>query len=260
MSLFSTINVELCSHCNKQCWMCGRRKIEREHPELANWGDMDFNLVKIIARQLPSNIIVQFHNNGEGLLYPLFGEAVKLFKKQIKCITTNGKLLVEKADEIIGNLDTIAISIIQDDPESEEQFKIIKEFLKLKGNKKPFVIFRLLGDVDSKRYENLNGIIVRRILHNPMGSFNYTKQPTIPETGICGDMLNHLCISRNGEVSICVRFDPHKLGVIGNANNQTLEEIWNNKKRLQWLEYHKQGRRDKIPLCSKCDFWGIPTS
>ena len=103
------IHLELTSRCNKNCWMCGRRKIDREYPEIAmNYGDMDFKLVKKIAAQLPEGIVVQFHNNGEPLLYPKFGEAVRLFKDQIKCVDTNAKLIVEKADEIIDNLDTMS--------------------------------------------------------------------------------------------------------------------------------------------------------
>jgi len=257
----ANVNVELTSRCNKNCWMCGRRKVEREYPELAlKYGDMDFELVKKIASQLPPNIVVQLHNNGEPLLYPRFGEAVKLFNKQITNIVTNGKLLVEKANEIIGNLDTMSISIIEDDPEADEQYKIIEQFLKIKGNKKPYTTLRLNGNVDSKRYEKLGLTIIRRILHSPLGSFNYKKKsPTIPEIGICLDFLHHLAINSQGKVSICVRFDPKGLGVIGDVNKEPLERIRNSKKRMEWLEYHRQGRRDKIPLCSYCHFWGVPT-
>jgi len=252
------INVELTSRCNKNCWCCGRRKVERDYPELMlKYGDMDFELVKKIADQLPPNVVVQLHSNGEGTLYPKFGEAVRLFHRQITNIVTNGKLLIEKIDEI-ANLDTITISVIENDPEADEQYEIIKIFLKLKG-KKPYVIIRLNGDVDSERYEKLGCLIARRVLHNPMGSFDYRRDPTIPEAGICLDFLHHMSINSNGLVSICVRFDPKGLGVVGDANKQTLEEIWNGKKRLKWLEYHKQGKRDKIPLCSCCQFWGVPT-
>lgn len=256
------INVELTSRCNKQCWICGRRKVDKDYPELAiNYGDMDFELVRRIAAQLPSNIVVQLHKDGEALLYPRFGEAAGLFKKQIRNIVTNGKLLVEKAGEIIDNLDTIAISVFEDDPEAEEQLQIIKEFLKIKGNRKPYTIIRIIGNVDPSRYNDLGVLIVKRVFHAQMGSFNYCrKNPTIPEIGICWDFLHHLCINREGKVSICVRFDPKGLGVIGDINGQLLEEIWNNKKRMQWLEYHKQGRREEIPLCSYCHFWGVPTS
>ena len=254
------INIELTSRCDKSCWMCGRRKVEKEFPELAlEYGDIDFDLLENISKQLPSNIVVQLHNNGESLLYPRFGDAVRLFNKQITNIVTNGKLLIEKADEIIDNLDTIAISIIENDPEADDQYTIIEKFLKIKGNKKPFPILRINGLVKLERYKKLGLIMATRILHSPLGSFNYKKNPTIPEIGICLDFLHHLSINNKGEVSICVRFDPERLGVIGDAKEKSLKEIWDSPKRMKWLEYHRQGRRDKVPLCSYCHFWGVPT-
>lgn len=254
------INVELTSRCNKSCWMCGRRKVERDYPELAlKYGDMDFPIVKKIADQLPPNIVVQLHNNGEPLLYPRFGEAVRLFHNQITNIVSNGKLLVDKSDEIIDNLDTLAISVIENDPEAEEQYGIIEEFLKIKGGKKPYTISRLNGDVDQEKYRKLGLTMATRILHSPMGSFNYKKTPTIPEIGICLDFLHHLAINNEGKVSICVRFDPKGVGVIGDVRTQSIEEIWNSPKRMEWLDHHKKGRRDIIPLCAYCHFWGVPT-
>jgi len=255
------INVELTSRCNKSCWMCGRRKVERDYPELTlEYGDMDFELVVKIAEQLPPNVVVQLHNNGEALLYPRFGDAVKLFSEQITNIVTNGKLLVEKADEIIDNLDTLAVSIIESDPEADEQYEIIEKFLRIKGGKNPFIILRLNGDVNQERYKKFGLPMATRIIHSPLGSFNYKKKdPTIPEIGICLDFLHHLAIDSKGKASICVRFDPKRLGVIGDANEQSLAEIWCSPERMEWLEYHKQGRRDKIPLCSYCHFWGVPT-
>lgn len=257
----TTVNVELTSRCNKNCWICGRRKIDREFPEIAlQYGDMDFDLVKRIAKQLPPNIVVQLHNNGEPLLYPRFGEAASLFAHQIKCIDTNGKLLLEKAEEVIDVIDTMAISVIEKDAEADEQFEIVGKFLKLKRDKKPFTLLRINGEVETRRYEKLGLTMVSRVLHSALGSFNYAKQnPTIPEIGICLDFLNHLAINKDGEASICVRFDPKRLGVIGDAKKQSLSEIWNGKKRMAWLAHHEQGRRDQVPLCSYCHFWGVPT-
>ena len=255
-----SLHLELTSRCNKNCWMCGRRKIDREYPQVAlRYGDMSFALVEKIARQLPEGIVVQFHNNGEPLLYPRFREAVKLFEHQIKCMNTNAKLIIEKADEIIDNLDTLSISVIEKDPEGDEQYELVRKFLEIKGERKPHVIFRCLGNVDLERWGKLDGIIATRILHNPLGSFNYKKKPTVPEIGICVEILNHMAINRSGEVSICVRFDPKRLGVIGDANSIPLMEIWQNPLRKEWVKNHIEGRRDRIPLCSYCDFWGVPT-
>ncbi len=256
----TTVNIELTSRCNKKCFCCGRRKLEKEHPELCDWGDMDFKLVEKIAKQLPEGIVVQLHNNGESLLYPRFGDAAKLFQRQIRCLDTNGKLIVEKADEIISNLETLTISVIENDPEGDEQYKLVKKFLRIKGNKKPNLIYRCLGKVDTEKWKKLPGIVATRVLHNPLGSFKYKKNPTKPEIGICLDLLNHMCIDRFGKVSICVRFDPLRLGVIGDANKTPLVGIWNSPKRRKWLKYHIEGKRNKVPLCSYCEFWGVPTS
>lgn len=257
-----TINIELTSRCNKNCWMCGRRKVDREYPQLAlDYGDIDFELLEMIAPQIPEGIVVQFHRDGEALLYPHFGAAVKLFQNNIRNIVTNGKLLVEKADEIIGNLETLSVSIFENDEEADEQYKILDEFLKIKNDRKPFVTLRLIGDVDSSRYDSLGQMYIRRVLHSPMGSFNYRKRkPTIPEIGICWDFLGHPCINHKGDFSICVRFDPKGIGVLGNVNDASLEDLWNGEKRRKWKELHVAGRRNEVPLCSNCEYWGCPTS
>lgn len=256
----TTVNIELSSKCNKNCWMCGRRKIDNDYPEIAmNYGNMEVDMLKKIVEQTPPGIICQFHSNGESLLHPNFGDMVRVFDKQIKCMNTNGKLIVDKYSEIINNLDTITISVIEKDPEGDEQFEIVKKFLDIKKNKKPFMVYRLLGNVENRyRWEQLPGMVVNRILHSPMGSFKYTKKVVKPEIGICFDILNHLVIDRFGDVSICVRFDPHKLGIIGNINSNSLADMWNGNLRLKWLQYHIEGNREKVPLCKTCEFWGIP--
>lgn len=259
----TTINVELTSLCNKNCWMCGRRKIDREYPEISiKYGNMDFKLVEQISKQIPERIVVQLHNNGEPLLYPEFGKAANLFRKNIRNIVTNGKLLLEKKSEIIDNLETLAVSIIEKDDEADEQYEILLKFLEFKGYKKPNLILRLNGVIENEeRYIRLGVPVARRAIHAPEGSFNYVKvDPVVPEIGICLDFLNHLAINKDGDVSICVRFDPNRLGVIGNIKNNSLEELWNSGVRLKWLDAHVAGKREKIPLCSYCHFWGVPTS
>lgn len=240
--------------------MCGRRKVERDYPELAlKYKDMDLALVESIARQLPERIVVQLHNNGEPLLYPEFKEASHLFKRQIRCADTNGKLLVERAEDIIGNLETLTISTFENDDEALEQLKLIEEFLKIKGKRKPNVIIRCLGNVEIERYKKLKCVIATRILHSPMGSFKYAKSPTVPEIGICLDLLGHMVIRSDGKVSICVRFDPKGVGIIGDCRKTALADIWNGPQRRKWVQQHIEGKRKEVPLCSSCEFWGVPT-
>jgi len=281
----SVVNIEITSRCNKNCFCCGRRKLEKL--KKTDWGDIDFKLLKIIAEQLPENIIVQFHFNGESLLYPKFGDAIKLFPNQIKCLDTNGKLLVKKEYEIIDNLDTLTISVIENDPDGDEQYKLVKHFLNIKGDNKPFMVYRLLGDVSNKqRWYDLPGIVATRVLHNPMGSFDYKnkvtipkhvtnkqrwydlpassfgykKKVTIPEHGICLDLLTHLVIDRYGDCYPCVRFNPSRYMKLGNVRENTLLDLWNNPHRLEMIKQHVKGNRKCTVLCSSCEFYGCPIS
>ena len=253
------LNIELTSRCNKKCWMCGRRKLERDYPELCNWGDMDKDLVMEISRQVPEGIVLQMHNNGDPLLYPDLGWALSLFQKNIRCFDTNGKLLLERGDEIFGNMETLTISVIEDDEEGDEQYELVRRFISKRGVRKPSLIYRLLGRVDHpERWERLPGLVARRLLHAPEGSRQYRRPPTIPEIGICLDLLTHLAINRFGEVSVCVRFDPHKHGVIGDLKYHTLSEIWNGQVRKYYVQQHLEGLRNSLQLCGACDYFGLP--
>jgi radical SAM protein with 4Fe4S-binding SPASM domain len=239
--------------------MCGRRKLEREHPEIkSTYGDMDLALVKHIAKQVPDGTLVQFHWNGEPTLYPHLGTVLGLFKHCIRQFDTNGKLLVEKANEIIDNLEILTISVIQDDLENYEQAKTVEYFQAMKGDTKPQIVFRLLGNIPNQSwYEKFpNAKVVKRVLHSPDGSFDYEKEVVKPEHGICLDLLEHLAIDRYGNVSPCVRFDPECENIIGNLNEEGLMDIWNGDKRAKLIQEHVEGKRPGF--CSKCDYYGIP--
>ena len=265
MNGLTTVNIELTSRCNKTCWMCGRRKVDTDYPHLKNsYGDMPFDLVKKIAECVLEGIILQFHWNGEPLLYDNLGMALQLFKNNIRCLDTNGKRLIKKADEIIDNLEVITISVIQDDKPEETSYQKfnIKEFIKLKGDRKPRIVYRCLGDVDTRWYERHQGMVVTRVLHKEMGSFGYEKKVTMPETGICQEVLTKLAIDRFGKVSPCVRFDPWGENIIGDIKidhvGNDLEAIWNSPKRVKMVQQHIDGKRDDIKFCKQCDYWGVP--
>lgn len=221
---------------------------------------MPIEMAEDIAEQVPTGTVVQFHWNGEPTLYPRLGDSLRLFEHCFRSFNTNGWLLVEKAGEIIGNLESLVISVHEKELEADEQYRTVREFVKIKGDKKPFMVYRLLGDADVLRnWHRLPGLIVTRTLHNPMGSRDYKKPVTIPEIGVCWDFLTHLAIDRYGIASICVRFDPDNLGMIGHVKDMSLEEIWARKFEM-WGEYHFRGEREKVPLCKTCEFWGVPIS
>lgn len=253
------IHLELSSVCDKNCWMCGRRKLEREHPELCNWGFMPIEMVYKLSKEIPRGTVVQFHGNGESLCYPYLGAALSLFPGCIRQFNTNAKLLMERAEEIIENLEVLTISVIPKDPEAESQLETVRQFLAKKGDRPPQMVYRLLGDVENaERWKALPGLVITRTLHSPDGSRAYQKPATVPEIGICLELLTHLAIDRYGNISICVRFDPAGKLRLGNIKKTTLWEAWHGAKRKKYLEKHINGKRGECPGCDRCEFWGVP--
>jgi len=245
--------------------MCGRRKMEREYPQLCDWGDMPFEMVEKVAEEINRidavGQVIQFHNNGEPLLYPRLGEALTLFASlgRIRQFNTNGKLLMEKAKEIIGNLDVLTVSVVENDPEGDEQYEMVKKFIEIKGSNAPKLVYRLLGRIDHpERWEKLPGLIARRTIHSPDGSFDYQEEPVVPEIGICLDLLTHLSVDRYGNASMCVRFDPDGYLIIGNVASESLLKMWHGTKRRIYISYHKLKDRDTMAGCQRCEYWGIP--
>lgn len=253
------VNLELSSKCAKRCFMCPHSDPKNDD----QWGDMDFLLVEKAARELPPNITVIFHHDGEPLEYPRFGEAVRLFKNQVTTMNTNGRLLVQKADDIIGIMDNVTLSTFEGDPEWPFQLAILKEFLVLKnGWLKPKVLIRHLGRLNSDRQaaiERLGIPVTLRAFRGKGVGVDYHAKSLIPDTGICLDFLTKTLIDHNGMVHVCTLFTMDSAGIIGDFNKQSLDEIWNGELRMQWLEYHRQGLRNKIPRCAACDYHGVPS-
>jgi radical SAM protein with 4Fe4S-binding SPASM domain len=214
-------------------------------------GDMDRLLYRHIVDQYRGDI-VQFNKDGEVLLYPHLYEAIYLVRDRIVNIVTNGILLWERRKDI-EDVTTITVSVIEDD---ESQFETVKRFVEHYSIP---VFIKFLGDYHNPDYAKLGLKTMRRTIHAPGGDWNYKKSPNIPELGICLDFLMKPSISWDGKFYICNRYDPEGKGVIGDASKNTIMEIWNNEKRMQWLEYHRYGQREKVPLCATCKFWGIPT-
>lgn len=247
--MFSWINIELTSMCNKHCHFCGRvgAKIE--------YGDMKIELFEKILDQLNGVEIIQLHRDGEPLLYDNLAHVLGLCRKKgiLTNIVTNGKNLSKKIVDL-RDCTTITVSVFEQD---SEQFNEITQFIH--ATDKPKLFIKLIDNYEGSEYKVLNLPILKRQLHESEGSRRYLNvKPMIPEIGICTDLFKP-AISWKGEMFMCCRFDPEKKGLLGDLSKSTIHELWYSDKRLQWLEYHKQGKRELVPLCSQCEFWGVPT-
>lgn len=253
MNGLSHVFIELTNRCDKHhlCSMCGRQN------GITEYGDMNWSVLCQIAEQVPPNIVVSFHRNGEPTAYPFLGQALGLFWNNITSIVTHGLNLVKKAPKIIDNCTTVVVSRFESDPDRDEQLRILKEFLELKGCKPPQVIVKHIGVFNEERLHSV--FYTSRSLHSAKGSRDYkAHDPVIPEAGICLDLLSTLSINWNGDVYICNRNNP--AGLLGNIDESDLSDLWNGPKRQKYIAAHKAGSRQNAELCKTCDYYGIPVS
>lgn len=80
------------------------------------------------------------------------------------------------------------------------------------------------------------------------------KQPPIPVITACRSIFDGLTILHDGRVITGCCFDSNGELNIGDANTQSLLEIWRGDKLMELCEFHNQGKRMEIPLCRSCTF------
>jgi radical SAM protein with 4Fe4S-binding SPASM domain len=253
--MFSEINIELTSRCQKHCQICPRWKDGKEK------GDIPFSLLEKIEPQLDDNVLIHFHNNGEPLLYDKLYDVAELFKRQIKHFDTNGISLVKRFLSI-QYFNIISVSIIEDDPIGTEQLSILTDYINDCKPENQKVIARCVGNIDEERMRYIKGLnipIVHRVIHHPSGRNNYTKETIKPEDFICRDFLNHPAIDFKGNFYMCVKYDPEGIGILGNVNDTPIKAMWYGKKRMEYLENHIKDRND-IEFCKNCEYYGYPNA
>lgn len=267
LSGLSQINIELTSRCDKHtlCAFCGHQDAAI-HPNL-QFGEMSTNLLWDLGAELKplgKHLVVQFHRDGDPLAvsYPL-PYAVGAFQANIRSIVTHGERLGERANEVMESCDSVCVSIFRADPDRDLQLTALRDFLKIKGDKLPRVFLKVVGDMSDDElqpYLALELPVLRRSIHVPTGNSKYAHRlPLLPEHGICLDLLHHPSVAWDGRVYLCNRLDTHDLGLIGNLNEESLDAIWNGKLRASYIQAHIEGRRNDVPACRGCLFYGVPS-
>lgn len=229
------------------------------------YGDMDYGLLERIRQQVEPGIVISFHRDGEPTAYPRLREALELFRGFTTSIVTHGLNLERRAEEIIGNVTALTISVFRGDPDTESQRQSIRGFLAQKGDRPPQVQVKIVGDMledGIEEYEALGVRVIRRLIHVPISNSKYAhRNPTVPEVGICLDALHRPTIDWEGNFYLCNRLDPQRHGLLGSVRTHSLDELWRGTRRLNMIAAHQQGRRDLAnPLCATCEFWGVQSA
>lgn len=270
MHALTQINVELTARCDKACAFCGHQRVDI-NPAIATAGDMPLVRVGAIANELfhlaARPLVVQFHRDGEPLVYPKLADALGFFDAEgfIRSLVTNGKQLATRAGDLIGRCEAITVSAFNGDPDADAQDLALAAFLDARdaaGATLPRVHVKIVGSAPHDRLDywqrKLQLPVLWRRIHLPEASRRYRAgDPPRPEHGICLDLLHHPSIAWNGDVFVCNRLDPAHRGRLGNLDEATLGELLARPFRRQLIAAHVRGDRALGP-CVDCDYYGLP--
>lgn len=265
--------IEITNHCNVDCVMCPRNKMERPK------GYMDISLFKEIVNQAKGKTEFMFlHLAGEPLLHPDLPEMISLSRRAgIKtAFSTNAVLLNEKMSrKVLENPpDLLVLSL---DGTSKETYESIRRrtnfenvvsningFLRLKPKRRaPYTIIQLIymkeNAPEAEKFlsewkkTRVNAVRIKPFFNYPGLDKNLSAiagSSAKPEKP-CILIWRQLAVYWDGTVVVCCQ-DFLGQSVLGNLKKTPLQEIWNGEKMRQMRLTHLRGERDKINLCRSC--------
>lgn len=267
------LDIELTNACNLKCAMCWQANY-LSYPK----GFMSLDLYKkVIDEGVRKGVrAIKLQSRGEAMLHPDIVEAIRYAKKKGIIdvhLTTNATLLRRDVwkDYLESGLDILNLSIDRSHRDSFDELygggayeAVIDNmigFLKLRkelGKEKPYVklqVVRFGDDVDpyvKEKADMMRGL-VDKIVVDPVFKLFDDKAKTNDEmiSAPCSYLWQRMVINYDGKVTMCCR-DYNCVRIMGDINNQTLEEVWSGTAYKNTRAAHTGMRRDMIDICATC--------
>ena len=271
------ITLELTNRCNLRCFMCPRNGVDMK------LGDMEFDLFKKIIEEaekfLPVCLVPFFR--GESLLHPNFLEMIRFAKERglgpIQLATNAVFLSFGISRELLKTgIDFISFSIDVNDPSLYEKIRVNSDyekvfsqvmfFLKEKRRRK---LTKPLTQVSAVKTEK-NGPFIREFVNFWKGKVDRVRiyyshslnghlgqvsgEISEDKRKPCLKLLTDMVIYWNGDVAIC-NHDWQRPQFIGNAKQNSLQDIWNSDFYHKIREKHLENKIGDFSPCNFCSHW-----
>lgn len=266
------VDAELASICNLKCPMC--YTITDDFKKKINVKLMDFGLFKKIIDEIGCKVpALRLSLRGEPTLHPKFIECIRYAKergvKEVSFLTNGSKLTPSFFTKIMASgADWITISVdgIDETYESvrrplkfaETLAKII-DMKRIKGERyshRPLIkiqsVWPAIGSNPEKYYNTFRDY-VDLIAFNPL--IDYLGKDTdvvYDEDFSCPQHYQRLVIGADGLAMMCSN-DEENLVIVGDANKESVYQIWHGERLNRVRELHKKmGGFKELDPCRKC--------
>lgn len=234
--LFSMIEIEVNSQCNRACWYCPNSVATRKEN-----GEMDPELYLKLMKQLQEvNFAgrISYHFYGEPLLCSNIDYFVGLTKEYLPnakpTMYTNGDLL---DGDRIAKLLSLGIKkfIVTQHAGAKHKFNEVYE--QLPEEHKSSVVYL--------HHSNL-------VLSNRGGLLKRIPGLDDKQKHICMVPSSLAVVTVQGNVLPCFE-DFHQKYPMGNINEQRIQDIWYGEEFVKFRKMLQEGQRDKSEICKNCN-------
>ena len=249
--------------------------------EAKNWINGFLTIQKIVDESKGRTELLYLANGvGEPLIHPNIIEMIEYANKSgiHTMMGTNGTLLTKDLSNRLfhSGLDIIELSIdaatsstynrVRGGKNYPQLLKNIRTFAETQlSNKavKPFTILQFImtkfNAQEAEQFYNkfkdegfdLIAFVNCHTWAGNMPNFSVSSKKPLRKVSNCRLLWNQVAILWNGDVTPC-NYDFDGKSVIGNANKNSIEEIWNCPKMIRIRNYHSSGNYTKVECCKYC--------
>ncbi|MBE6759829.1 MAG: radical SAM protein [Ruminococcaceae bacterium] len=269
---YSRVYVEITNICNMSCSFCHGHS--RRHGRMS---EEEFAL--ILDRLSGQTEYVYYHLMGEPLTHPLLPRFLRMAAERgfRSIITTNGTLLAQRGDELIGaGVHKVSISVHSFEQGSDAAFQRymsdIADFAEKASQAGVIVVLRLWNNgcddglnsrvedflrsrLEGEWAENTRGVRIHKKLHLEWGDRFDWPDPDAPVTGdevFCYGLRDHFGILLDGSVVPCC-MDCNGDITLGNIFRESLEDILGSPRAGAMLAGFDR-RTASEELCRRCGY------
>lgn len=234
--IFSMVEIEINSMCNRSCWYCPNSIAERKEQ-----GEMEPSLFKLLMEQLQCinfNGRISYHFYGEPLLCSNLDYFVSLSKEYCphsrSVVYTNGDYLS------INKLEQLSLAGV-------DKFIVTRHV----GPKHEFgeVLNNVRDEIRAKvEYVHSSDLI----LSNRGGILSTIENKINPKNTPCMVPSSLVVVTVNGNVLPCFE-DFHQKYQMGNIKETSILNIWKSEKFTEFREILKRGERYMTEICKNCN-------
>ena len=270
------LDMELTTGCNLKCPFCVQGS--DNPPKVVH---MSFDLVNQMLLEGYENSLksVKLQYRGEPLVYPQFKELIKLTKDsgiEVR-FNTNGQLLNRDLAEVLIScgVHKVIFSVDSCIPSKYEKLRKGGKFITLLTNlmnlqllkereksDKPLVRIQAVKqelnkvEIENNIYQDYFKVYADEIGIEDEFDFYDNKQDYTPlPKWHCEQLWQRLFVLADGTVIPCcagIDYKEDKIYSVGNANTQSISEIWNSQKLRVMREVHRAGNSHAFEMCRKC--------